>query len=387
MRRFTFYLVVLVAVAALTGLADAAPVQVSQESSPGAGDFDDNVLGYIDPYVTGLTAAEFYKYNTPHAASYNGELNGGPDPVSSLTQLFMVESSEGLSLFVVHDKPLDGSGGITAMQWDLVGDTAAYLVGDDTGEGLGGGGTTFTTSHLWYDCCTDGFVIGTLEGGWSMFGAFTTAPTGITEWAAIDNDGTMIALSGVPTTPEQGQRVRLAIPLKVSVDIKPGSCPNPFNPRSEGSVPVAIVGTPDFGPESMVDPATVKLAGVPALSETEIVDSTEPHVSDPDAEECHDCFDADDPANFNCDLDGDGTDDAYCGDGFMDLVLKFDTQALAAAFAGVERNGCVDLTLEGATFDGLLIEGMDSMILKGKVEKAPSKHGSLTTLWGRMKAE
>jgi hypothetical protein len=383
MRRFTFYLVVLVTVAALTGLADAAPVQVSQESNPGAGDFDANVLGYIEPYVSGLTAAGFYQYGVPNGASYNGELNGGPNPVSSLTQVFLVDASDGLSLVVVHDNPNDGSGGNTQMQWDLFGDpAAAYLQGDDPGEGLGGGGTSFTTAHGWAPCCTDGFVIGSLDGGWSMFGAFRAVPVGITDWAAVDNDGTMI-----PLTLEPERRVRLAAKIKVSVDIKPGSCPNPFNPKSMGSVPVAIVGTPDFDPVAMVDPATVKLAGVPALPMTEIVDSTQPHVSDPDAEECHDCFDADDPANFNCDLDGDSIDDAYCGDGFMDLVVKFDTQALAAAFAGVERNGCVELTLEGLTYSSIPIEGADSMILKGKVEKAPSQHSSLTTLWGKMKAE
>jgi hypothetical protein len=46
------------------------------------------------------------------------------------------------------------------------------------------------------------------------------------------------------------------------IDIKPGSYPNSINPGAKGTVPVAILGTPDFD-AATVDAATVKLAGAP----------------------------------------------------------------------------------------------------------------------------
>lgn len=325
MRRFTFYLVVLIAVAVFTGLsgispADAARVQVSQESTPGAGDFDANVLGYIDPYVTSLPAVDFYQYNTPNAASYNGEHNGGPFPVSSRTQIFLVEASDGLSLFVVHDNPNDGSGGHTEMQWDVDGDTAGYLQGDDPGEGLGGDGvTTFTTTHTWYSCCTDGFVIGTLEGAWSMFGSFRAAPSGIAEWAAVNDDGIGISLEL-----EVGRRVRLQVPIEVSIDIKPGSFPNSINLGSHGLIPVAILSSETFD-ATMVNPETVELAGagVDVRGKSNNFMAHEEDVN---------------------------------GDGLVDLVVQVATENLEPDSF---QDG--DAVLTGSTYDGRVFEGTDEI--------------------------
>ena len=50
----------------------------------------------------------------------------------------------------------------------------------------------------------------------------------------------------------------------VDIDIKPGSCPNPFNGKSKGSVPVAIVGTGEFDVTD-IDITSIELAGVRAL--------------------------------------------------------------------------------------------------------------------------
>ena len=59
--------------------------------------------------------------------------------------------------------------------------------------------------------------------------------------------------------------------LHVGVDIKPGSYPNAINLKSNGSVPVALLGSADFDVSS-VDLATVKFgkmhemeSGAPAL--------------------------------------------------------------------------------------------------------------------------
>lgn len=188
--------------------AEAASIRVSQESSAGAGDFNANVLGFIDPFNTALTAEAFYQYDIPNFASYNGELNGGPNPISSLSQVFMVSASNGLAMMVVHDNPNDGSGGSARMQFNLFGDTAGFLLGDDPGEGLtvSAGGTQFDSVHNWAPCCTDGFTIGSLDGSWSMIGAFTAAPIGITRWAATSSD-----FSLTPLTLEVDRRIRLDV--------------------------------------------------------------------------------------------------------------------------------------------------------------------------------
>ena len=134
----------------------ASLIRISQESLAGAGDFDANVLGNIDTFSTTMTAADFYQYGSPNAASYNGELNDGPLPVSSLSQIFLVDASDGLALMVVHDNPNDGTGGRTQTRW--------------------------------IGCCTDGYAIGSLDGDWALFGQSLATPTGITDWAVVSSD-------------------------------------------------------------------------------------------------------------------------------------------------------------------------------------------------------
>lgn len=159
--------------------------------------------------------------------------------------------------------------------------------------------------------------------------------------------------------------------ITADIDIKPGSCPNPFNPKSKGSVPVAIVGTDSFNVTD-VNVASLMLEGVPILPDNVLTaDVTQP---DGDAADCYNCFDEDDPANFNCDLDpcipG---NDAYCGDGYDDLIVKFDTGALAAAIAsmgGADPEDCVELTLTGETLAGVPIVGSDSVRILKKIRPA-----------------
>jgi len=151
--------------------------------------------------------------------------------------------------------------------------------------------------------------------------------------------------------------------IEVDVDIKGGSCPNPFNPKSKGSVPVAILGSVEF--LDTIDPTTITLMGVPALDEGVYEDSTQPGEYTAD---CYDCFDADDPDNFNCDYDPVAEEfTAYCGDGIPELVVKFDTQELATAIAaagGAVKGACLELLLEGTLYDGVTpIEGSDSVVV------------------------
>ncbi|MDH4157610.1 MAG: T9SS type A sorting domain-containing protein [candidate division Zixibacteria bacterium] len=158
----------------------------------------------------------------------------------------------------------------------------------------------------------------------------------------------------------------------VSLDIKPGACPNPFNinkklrPESwqedcnsntdaagklhpvfnsvdpEWSTPVlpaAIMGTTDFDVRD-VDPTTIELNGVPLLRwNYEDVGSP---VS-PEAAECE-CTDVG-------------------ADGMEDLTLKFDKVAIAASLGEVSDGDVVTLTLSGQLQNGMALEGADCIVI------------------------
>lgn len=211
MRRISviaLVLLVCLAFGAITN-ADAMLIRVSQESSAGSDDFDDNLLGYINPFVPNdptMTAADFYSFGSPLPYSYNGNQNenGGPDPAAGLSQFFLVQASDGLALTVVHDTPGGVMNGNADTRWDLSGDTADLLVKDDATESSSSGGNQFIGHHGWVESWNDGYVIGSLDGDWSLFGQFLAAPTGIDDWEAVSSSGASINLAFDP-----GRRVRL----------------------------------------------------------------------------------------------------------------------------------------------------------------------------------
>jgi hypothetical protein len=91
--------------------------------------------------------------------------------------------------------------------------------------------------------------------------------------------------------------------ITVNVDIKPGSCPNSLNAKSQGVLPVAILGTEDFD-VTRIRSGSVRLEGVPPIRSS-IEDVGEPVK---DLRDICACPDDDDD------------------DRFPDLSLKFDTQ-------------------------------------------------------------
>jgi hypothetical protein len=125
----------------------------------------------------------------------------------------------------------------------------------------------------------------------------------------------------------------------VNVDIKPGSCENPYNVKGKGVLPVAILGSAEFD-VTQIDPATVTLAGVPA-----------------------------DQWAFE-DVSMAGVCDAS-GDGYLDLVLHFDIETLTAVLGEVSDGDVVTLKLIGylyPEYGGTPVIGFDSMTIlkKGK---------------------
>lgn len=186
----------------------AVEVDVSQESSPGAGDFDTHLLGTIGLHVTGQTTAAYYS-----AGSF-----AGPAPVltPNRSHLFMLAAADGLALVVVHDATAPNGGGRAEMQYDLAGCTVQLLVRDDTpGESpdhytVELDNTRLLTLHDWNSPNTDGLALGQLVGDWSMFVQFLNVaqggPTigGLDSWAAYRPDGSTVALQLA-----EGRRIRL----------------------------------------------------------------------------------------------------------------------------------------------------------------------------------
>ena len=130
-------------------------------------------------------------------------------------------------------------------------------------------------------------------------------------------------------------------PILVTIDIKPGSCPNPLNVKSHGVLPVAILGSEDFDVNTIVA-TSVRLAGVAPIR-----DSYE-DVGTPlsDANECE------------CSTEG--------PDGFPDLTLKFETQEIVEVIGEVNYGDELLLKLAGVLSDETPIGGGDCVIIRGR---------------------
>ena len=147
--------------------------------------------------------------------------------------------------------------------------------------------------------------------------------------------------------------IQFKVVIPVSVDIKPGSCPNPLNLKSKGVLPVAVLGTEDFD-VTKIDPLTILLSREGVEEGVAPIRSDYEDVATPFEGELCDCH------NLN-------------GDGYLDLTLKFETQLLVETLGLGEVAGeTIPLTLTGnlrETEDGTPIEGKDCVLIldpKGK---------------------
>ncbi|MHC4427528.1 MAG: hypothetical protein ACYS0D_02875 [Planctomycetota bacterium] len=192
-----------------------ARIRVSQETAPGLGDFNANVLGYLLPFQTKYACDHFYGYDANGETSYGGcYITFTLD--KNRSHLFMADTADGMSLIVIHDRENDPNGGSAEMILELFGDLdGAYrAVEDDEGDYYIGapGATYFEFSNSWGTCCTDGFIMSGLDGTWTMFLEFadvddpwgSLALSGINNWRAFSGDGSEIEM-----VLAHGQRVRL----------------------------------------------------------------------------------------------------------------------------------------------------------------------------------
>ncbi|MHC4625152.1 MAG: PASTA domain-containing protein [Planctomycetota bacterium] len=239
--------------------------------------------------------------------------------MSATGHIYQQPGSQGYGSILQHDNPNDYDNGCIALRNvseviitqtvpDVVGMSEADATAAITDAGLTVGATEYE--------CSD------------------TVPAG----GVISQD----PAAGAQVDP--GSEVNLVVAtgpctIPVTVDIKPGSCPNPFNLASNGVTPVAILGTGDLDVND-IDPVSVELAGVSAIR------SAYEDVATPvmDGNEC------------DCSWEG--------PDGYMDLTLKFKTIVDL-----VEPEAELVLTLTGVLKDGTPIEGVDCIILVGNVPK------------------
>ena len=154
--------------------------------------------------------------------------------------------------------------------------------------------------------------------------------------------------------------VPVATTLNMWIDIKPGGCENPLNIKGRGVLPAAILGTETFD-VSTINPETVRLVVDGVQIEpirTAIEDVATPPESLPT---CSDLC----------------TDTEALPDGFDDLIMKFDTEAIVEALGGwegVEDGECIVFQITGTLKDGTThITGQDVVLIlkKGPAPKPP----------------
>ena len=140
----------------------------------------------------------------------------------------------------------------------------------------------------------------------------------------------------------------IALPL----DIKPGSCPNPFNRGSSGVLPVALVGTVEFDPTE-VDLSTLQLSRADGVG-----GSVAPNEGPPGP---HSVFE-----DVATPFDGEGCEcHDLGGDGIDDLSMKFKTRDLVDALELDELPGgaVVELVLSGSLLDGTPFVAGDCIVI------------------------
>lgn len=156
---------------------------------------------------------------------------------------------------------------------------------------------------------------------------------------AVDTSGNQSSDSRSVTYEIPEVEVPEVTDITAAIDIKPGSCKNPFNVKAKGVLPVVILGGSWFD-ISEIDPSSILLEGVEILRSS-----------------------VEDMTGGDCSKEQ--------PDGYDDLTLKFDRQAITSAIGSVNDGDVITLTLTGTLFDGTEISGEDiiTVLVKGKKKK------------------
>jgi len=219
------------------------------------------------------------------------------------------------------------------------------------------------------------------DNGYPSGGNFWSDYTGLDLYSGPDQD--IPGSDGIGDTPYEVNVAGIdhyphspsPVALSATLDIKPGSCPNPLSltpfmksgadakPRKGGVLPAAVLGTDQFDVTD-IDISTLALEGVaPLRSNLEDVGAP--------------------GRNGEADGNGDPTSRAFrpstasggndlgceCPgadpDGYMDLTLKFRTSEVAAVLGDAAPGDIVPLTLTGQLNDGTPFEGTSCVTIVG----------------------
>ena len=158
--------------------------------------------------------------------------------------------------------------------------------------------------------------------------------------------------------------------IPVFFDIKPTSCPNPFNPPMEGflteTVPTAVLGTDDFDTRNIQPNSLVLIVpgGGGLLGGSTTVYPTGWGYQDV-------ATPVDDPTWCACTEEG--------PDGYEDLRVQFDADDIAAALGNIWGGQRIPLCIEGLLLDGRPFRGCDCIVIVGPISVDEDT-------WGRTKA-
>jgi hypothetical protein len=136
----------------------------------------------------------------------------------------------------------------------------------------------------------------------------------------------------------------------VTLDLHPGSCPNPLSVNKNGVIPAALLASANFDVHE-IDLSSITLMGVPP-KRTSFADVGTVFRGVP------------------CDCSEDGPD------GIEDITLKFSAPAVLEALGEVHVGDVIPLTLTGTLLDGTPFEASDCMKIVGpkdKVSKIPGE--------------
>lgn len=154
--------------------------------------------------------------------------------------------------------------------------------------------------------------------------------------------GSPFIVHGNPTT------TTTIVPNYCSIDIKPGSCPNPLNLKSKGVLPVAVLGTKELDVKT-IDPDTIGLFREGVAERVHPIRYNYEDVATPFEGELCDCHDLN-------------------GDGYIDLTLKFSVPESVEILLLKETNRTtIPLSLKANLIEsegGKLIEGIDCIRVK-----------------------
>jgi hypothetical protein len=140
--------------------------------------------------------------------------------------------------------------------------------------------------------------------------------------------------------------------VEVPVDIKPQSCPNSFNRKSHGMLPVAVVGEADFD-VMMIDVSSILLSRADGVG-----DSVAPNEGPPGPKSTfQDSATPFQGSPCNC--------HSLAGDGIPDLMMHFSSDEVVDVLQldGVSNGALVELVVSGGLTDGTAFAGRDCIRL------------------------